>query len=395
MNQVNTVVLLHAVLHCHFTSADSIENYLFEHYSASMKPRRNQNELVEIDIAMTIQTVLKVDERFQYISFYGWFEVQWRDEFLMWNETVYQGIKKISVPYQHVWVPDISMYYSEEHIHDLGVHPFVSVTSQGHVTWFPGAKYTVQCYLKVKKFPFDRQKCSIVVAAWQTTDWMQKLVPRARSVNEVKGIAENGEWEFQNFTYEENYDAEFDLTKIVYTLEFQRRYRYFLLCTIMPIVILSMLNSLTFLIPVESGERITYCLTLFLTFTVFLTLFDQTMPRNSIDVPYITVFVSFHLFLCVISTMVSILTISSKRGQECDSRDTQIVPLESQGEDLHLGEVNAGGKRSGSSGKNYLRRTLKSILKEVFICKIDTVMLVMNFFFLGSSAFVLVICYIS
>lgn len=328
-----------------------------------MKPRRNQNELVEIDIAMTIQTVLKVDERFQYISFYGWFEVQWRDEFLMWNETVYQGIKKISVPYQHVWVPDISMYYSEEHIHDLGVHPFVSVTSQGHVTWFPGAKYTVQCYLKVK--------------------------------NEVKGIAENGEWEFQNFTYEENYDAEFDLTKIVYTLEFQRRYRYFLLCTIMPIVILSVLNSLTFLIPVESGERITYCLTLFLTFTVFLTLFDQTMPRNSIDVPYITVFVSFHLFLCVISTMVSILTISSKRGQECDSRDTQIVPLESQGEDLHLGEVNADGKRSGSSGKNYLRRTLKSILKEVFICKIDTVMLVMNFFFLGSSAFVLVICYIS
>lgn len=224
---------------------------------------------------------------------------------------------------------------------------------------------------------------------------MQKLVPRARSVNEVEGIAENGEWEFQNFTYKEYYDAEFDLTKIMYTLEFQRRYRYFLLCTIMPIVILSVLNSLTFLIPVESGERITYCLTLFLTFTVFLTLFDQTMPRNSIDVPYITVFVSFHLFLCVISTIVSILTISSKRGQECDSRDTQVAPLESQCEDLHSKEVTAYGKQRESSGKKYNRRTLKSILKQIFITKIDTVMLVMNFFFLGSSAFVLFICYIS
>lgn len=117
MNQVNTVVLLHTVLHCHFTSADSIENYLFEHYSASMKPRRNQNELVEIDIAMTIQTVLKVDERFQYISFYGWFEVQWRDEFLMWNETEYQGIKKIRCA--------LSTNVGPRHIHVLlrGTHP--------------------------------------------------------------------------------------------------------------------------------------------------------------------------------------------------------------------------------------------------------------------------------
>ena len=69
------------------------------------------------------------------------------------------------MPYHKVWIPDIALYYSENHIHDLGVHPFVTVTSAGHVTWFPGAKYTVQCHMNVKKFPFDEQKCSMVVGA--------------------------------------------------------------------------------------------------------------------------------------------------------------------------------------------------------------------------------------
>ena len=69
------------------------------------------------------------------------------------------------MPYHKVWIPDIALYYSENHIHDLGVHPFETVTSAGHVTWFPGAKYTVKCHMNVKEFPFDEQKCSMVVGA--------------------------------------------------------------------------------------------------------------------------------------------------------------------------------------------------------------------------------------
>ncbi|XP_078340957.1 neuronal acetylcholine receptor subunit alpha-7-like [Crassostrea virginica] len=368
----------------------SIENQLFDHYSSSKKPRINQSDLVEVNIYMTIQTVLDVDERFQSISFYGWFKVQWQDEFLTWDETEFHGVRRIKVPYHKVWIPDIALYYSEKHIHDLGVHPFVTVTSAGHMTWFPGAKYTVQCHMNVKKFPFDEQKCSMVVGAWQTTDWMQKIVPRARSKNGAKEIAENGEWEFQSFTYEETYDPEFNLTKIIYTLRFRRRYRYFLLCTIMPIVILAVLNSLTFLIPVESGERIQYCLTLFLTFTVFLTLFDQTMPRNSTDVPFITVFVTFHLFLCVISTVVSIVTISIQLKSD---EVTRVVPSENS-DVLRMDHDQRD--QCQEYWKSSPRKTFsRSNCKEVILNKIDTFMLVTNFILLGISAFILTIFYLS
>ena len=58
-----------------------IENQLFDHYSSSKKPRINQSDLVEGNISMTIQTLLEVNERFHSISFYGWFKVQWQDDF--------------------------------------------------------------------------------------------------------------------------------------------------------------------------------------------------------------------------------------------------------------------------------------------------------------------------
>ncbi|XP_061175827.1 acetylcholine receptor subunit alpha-like [Saccostrea echinata] len=375
---------------------ESFEDHLFKNYTTLAKPRRNQSELVEVNVSMVIKTVLKVDERFQFISFYGWFNVQWKDEFLTWDANKQPGIKRINVPYKKVWRPDISLYYSEEHIHDLGAHPFVSITSQGHVTWFPGAKYTVQCHLLVKKFPFDEQKCSMVVGAWQTTDWMQKVIPRARSENDVEEITENGEWEFKRFTHTVIHNSEFDLTQIVYTLEFRRRYQYFILSTVMPVIILALMNSLTFLIPVASGERMAYCLTLFLTFTVFLTLFDQTMPRNSTDVPYITVFVAFHLFLCAISTTVSLITIKLNTEPE-----TKILPTASSESAVEFLPSNAefgnnNNKLITSNSKDRLKcASAKYFCRAVFLRKIDSIMLIMTFLILGLSTFVLIICYLS
>ncbi|XP_056007992.1 neuronal acetylcholine receptor subunit alpha-7-like [Ostrea edulis] len=294
----------------------NIEEYLFKNYSSMLKPRRIQSEPVNVSIDMTIMSVHEVDEQFQYISFYAWFNIQWYDDFLTWNENEHAGIKTIAVPYQKAWIPDLSMWYSEEHLHDLGPHSFVSVTSDGHLVWFTGGKYVVVCDLKMKKFPFDEQKCIITISAWQSTDSIQKLVPRKRLYNDAEFIAENGEWEFTNFTFHSFYQKEFDTTVLEYTLCLKRRYLHFVLSTLVPIMILSILNSLTFFIPLESGERIQYSLTLFLAFTVFLTLFEQMMPQNSTDVPYISVYVGFQLILCVISTVVSVVCTSKKYSSE-------------------------------------------------------------------------------
>ncbi|XP_056000895.1 acetylcholine receptor subunit alpha-like [Ostrea edulis] len=301
----------------------NIEDYILQNYSSAIKPRWNQNETVDVSIYMNINSVQEVDERLQQISMFAWFNVQWNDDFLIWNEKEYSGIKMITVPYQKVWVPDLSLWNSEENNHDLGPHPTVTVTSDGHVVWFPGDKIVTICDLKMTKFPFDEQQCEFVVSPWQITDQIQKLIPRNRSNNDAKLISENGEWEIMTFTYSSEYLTEFDMTTIHYSLRLKRRYLYFVLNMLVPIMILSILNSVTFVIPLESGERIQYSLTLFLAFTVFLTIFERMMPQNSTAVPYISVYVGFQLLLCVISTVVSVLAVSGV--QTLNDADTKCV----------------------------------------------------------------------
>ncbi|XP_056000896.1 acetylcholine receptor subunit alpha-like [Ostrea edulis] len=306
-----------------FSCASNIEDYLLQNYSSAIKPRWNQNETVDVSIYMTVSSVQEVDERLQQISMFAWFNVQWDDEFLIWNEKEYSGIKMITVPYQKVWVPDLSLWNSEENNHDLGPHPTVTVTSDGHVMWFPGEKIVTTCELKMTKFPFDEQQCEFIVSPWQITDQIQKLIPKKRSNNDAKLISENGEWEIMTFTYSSEYLTEFDMTTIHYSLRLKRRYLYFVLNMLVPIMILSILNSVTFVIPLESGERIQYSLTLFLAFTVFLTIFEKMMPQNSTAVPYISVYVGFQLLLCVISTVVSVVATSGLKTKNDTSKEAK------------------------------------------------------------------------
>ncbi|XP_062590165.1 acetylcholine receptor subunit alpha-like, partial [Saccostrea cucullata] len=305
--KVNLCALLFMWIFVRFACSENFVDHLFENYSSMLKPRKNQSDVVHINFYFTINAVQEVDERMQYISFFGWLNVQWYDEFLTWNRTQNSGLETIAVPYQKLWTPDISMWYTEKGIHGLEPHPYVTLNSDGHVTWYPGGKMILSCDIKVSRFPFDEQQCKIIVSAWQVNDWVQKLVPKSRTSDDSKLITENGEWIFIKFTYTIEYFPEFHLTTVAYVLHFKRRYLYIVLTIFVPIVILAVLNSLTFFVPVDSGERITYSLTLFLTFTVFLTLFEQTMPRNSTDVPYLTIYVGFHLLLCVISTIISVL----------------------------------------------------------------------------------------
>ncbi|XP_056001747.1 neuronal acetylcholine receptor subunit beta-3-like [Ostrea edulis] len=303
----------------------NIEDYILQNYSSTMKPRWNQNEIVNVSIYMSIDSVEEVDEKLQQISIFAWFNVQWDDEFLIWNETEYSEIKIITVPYQKVWVPDLCILNSKDNNHDLGPHPTVTVTSNGHVMWFPGEKIVATCDMKMTKFPFDEQQCEFDVSPWQITDQIQKLIPRNRSINDAKLISENGEWEIMTFTYSSEYLTEFDMTIIHYSLRLRRRYLYFVLNMLVPIMTLSILNSVTFFIPLESGERIQYSLTLFLAFTVFLTIFEKMMPQNSTAVPYISVYVGFQLLLCVISTVVSVVATSGLKTLNDTSKDINII----------------------------------------------------------------------
>uniref|UniRef100_A0A914RP44 Neurotransmitter-gated ion-channel ligand-binding domain-containing protein n=1 Tax=Parascaris equorum TaxID=6256 RepID=A0A914RP44_PAREQ len=70
----------------------SLYAYLFEDYQKDLRP------------------VLKVDERDQIVNVYCWLELYWVDELLKWDPLKFGGLRRIHVPSNKIWKPDILVY---------------------------------------------------------------------------------------------------------------------------------------------------------------------------------------------------------------------------------------------------------------------------------------------
>jgi len=70
-------------------------------------------------------------------------------------------------------------------------------------------------------------------------------------------------------------------------LELERNPTFYILSIVLPIVGILLLNTLVFILPIESGERISFSLTLMLATAVFLTVIADEIPKVSDPVPVI------------------------------------------------------------------------------------------------------------
>jgi hypothetical protein len=68
---------------------------------------------------------------------------------------------------------------------------------------------------------------------------------------------------------------------VTFTLILKRGSSYYVLNVIIPVILLGILNVLTFVLPADSGEKIGYTITVFLSFSVFLTIISSELPRTS------------------------------------------------------------------------------------------------------------------
>ena len=86
-------------------------------------------------------------------------------------------------------------------------------------------------------------------------------------------------------------------------LQLERRPLYFLVNTVVPIIFMGILNILVFLQPAESGERISYAVTVLLATAVFLTLIGDNMPKSSKPMSIVCYFLlselSLSAFICI------------------------------------------------------------------------------------------------
>jgi len=96
---------------------------------------------------------------------------------------------------------------------------------------------------------------------------------------ELVYFSPHSDWKLLEYSTESEVMA--DDTWFSLNIRIKRRALYYVIIVIAPTVLFSLLNLLVFLLPVESGERVSLAMTILLSYAIFLTLVSSSIPTSS------------------------------------------------------------------------------------------------------------------
>ena len=174
----------------------------------------------------------------------------------------------------------------------------MQVQMSGDVIWTPSGIYTTHCDTDVTYYPFDTQKCDVIVTTWGYTAIELSLIIDSNPVR-LSYYKENGEWRYEGYTsYSSTNTREGASTPdVTFTLIFKRRPAFHVLNTLIPVFLLAILSALVFKLPADSGEKIGYTLTVLLAYAVYLTIISDNLPSSSKSTAILSKYLSLYYFI--------------------------------------------------------------------------------------------------
>ncbi|XP_056013337.1 neuronal acetylcholine receptor subunit beta-4-like isoform X3 [Ostrea edulis] len=235
-------------------------------YDKTVRPRINTTHTVKVEVGFTNVFVVDVDEKGSSLSQACYLFVGWNDEFLTWNASQYEGIDDFIIDISSIWNPDVSLLGRMEIDQEVKFSR-ARVQSNGTVnTTFVGQLIT-HCNTDPSHFPFDYQLCNI------------RLDSQIYTKSEV--------------------DMEFTFAKMIPDYKSNPNW-----------------NTAYITLPSEAGEKISFGMSLFLSFMVLLLQLNGDLPEVSTSIPALEIYVMLHLVSGVVSLVVSSFTAYIKQNSD-------------------------------------------------------------------------------
>jgi len=240
-------------------------------------------------------------------------------------------VETLYVPSERIWLPDIVLYNNADGKYEVRLMTKAELRYTGDVKWTPPAIYKSSCEINVEWFPFDEQNCDMKFGSW-TYDAKQvdlKHINQEAGNNVVSvgiDLTEfylSVEWDILDVPATknvENYNPEMDetkekdenseddqlLTDITFILTMRRKTLFYTVNLIIPCVGISFLTVLVFYLPADSGEKVTLCISILLSLTVFFLLLAEIIPPTSLAVPLLGKYLLFTMLLVTFSIFITV-----------------------------------------------------------------------------------------
>lgn len=183
----------------------------------------------------------------------------------------------------------------------------------GMITWTPPAIFKSSCPMDITFFPFDHQNCSLKFGSW-TYDKAEIDLLIIGSKVDMNDFWENSEWEIvdaSGYKHDIKYNCcEEIYTDITYSFYIRRLPMFYTINLIIPCLFISFLTVLVFYLPSDCGEKVTLCISVLLSLTVFLLVITETIPSTSLVIPLVGEYLLFTMIFVTLSIVVTVFVLN-------------------------------------------------------------------------------------
>ncbi|XP_062606510.1 5-hydroxytryptamine receptor 3A-like [Saccostrea cucullata] len=279
----------------------SLHDKLLKDYRKDIRPVLNQQKPVKVSIHVIPKSIISFDEMNGILAASFGLDITWTDEIITWDLVSYSNLTFIPLPLSSIWRPRLfSSNAFDTFALDTLESSNIMYFYNGTALYILGVRSSTLCSPNSRYFPFDIHTCYI------------DIIPLS-SIYEVNFVAngvykdvyeENPLWKLLSVDTSVEIDEHLETSVFRIAVRLQRRHSFLLMNIFAPIVFLAIVNLGVFSLPVESGERISFALTVLLSFAVFLTLVTGNTPKSSITVSL------FSIYMLIVLTYSALITFS-------------------------------------------------------------------------------------
>lgn len=221
----------------------------------------------KLELSFAVLTIYGMDITRQTVTTGSYMKLSWLDESLAWNPDDYCNVSVVDVSSDVIWTPRVVIINSVNLQDVLSGVSTLRLNSSGGVYVQVPLFLDTACSLDLTDFPFDEQFCPVILHAFaENVDW------RFVKDIDIKSLADfldlSSEWNL--VSVEEDLLLLHGDLEPKFVLRLKRKTTYYTVFLVFPMVMTSYVNVLIFVVPAESGEKLSYLVTVFVSTSVYL-----------------------------------------------------------------------------------------------------------------------------
>ncbi|XP_035679861.1 neuronal acetylcholine receptor subunit beta-3-like [Branchiostoma floridae] len=290
-----------------------------ERYLSQLPPSTDH---VNVTFEAAMVEIIDADEKNEYMFGSFAFRLRWKDNRLSWTPARYGDVTQLVLTTEDVWIPNIYLMRNGDAKFSTFPAAPVTVTSEGEVEWDIIDLLTTTCDLEPALFPFDSMTCPVCLGTTTSVERFNCPNPGDdRKLPElyIEHFMKCGD---QGEEVVDQWNAKWTVTveggvfgQGCISVTFNRIPTFHSCTTLSPVIILSILMCITFILPIDKGDRLSFGITILLSMVVSLVFITDVLPaKGSMPVVAILIVVYMCLMGIFLIATVIVIKISSREG---------------------------------------------------------------------------------